>query len=99
MQIPKRVRVGKTTYTVLAPDKMERQLVRGNVHYSTGVIKVALRDNMTGKPLSDRARTHTFWHEITHAVLKDMGHRLESNEGFVDKFAKRLTDVVKSARF
>ena len=32
----------------------------------------------------------TLWHEVVHAVLKDMKNPLESNEKFVDEFAKRL---------
>jgi hypothetical protein len=44
-------------------------------------------------------RTRIFWHEIVHAVLMDMGSRKNSDEGFVEAVAIRLTDVVTSARF
>jgi predicted heme/steroid binding protein len=40
----------------------------------------------------------TFWHELTHAILYDMGHDLSSNERFVSAFANRLCDAVNSAK-
>ena len=41
----------------------------------------------------------TFWHEITHAILKDMNSKLHANESFVTKFANRLTTVISTAKF
>ncbi len=42
---------------------------------------------------------HTFWHELTHAILHDMKHPLAPNEEFVEKFSKRLNDAIHSAKF
>jgi len=36
---------------------------------------------------------------LTHAILKDMGSKLESNETFVTNFAHRLNNAILSARF
>jgi hypothetical protein len=42
----------------------------------------------------------TFWHELVHAILNDMGeHTLNKDEKFVTGFANRLTKAIKSARF
>jgi len=41
----------------------------------------------------------TFWHELTHAILKDMGSKLEANEDFVCAFSSRLNKAILSARF
>jgi hypothetical protein len=44
--------------------------------------------------------TDTFWHELVHAILNDMGEDLlNNNEKFVTGFANRLTKAIQSARF
>lgn len=99
MQIPKQFAVGKSTYTVLSPYKMERDLVQGRVKYGPRTVEVTQRHFKTGKPLTTERRAHVFWHEATHAILRDMGHRLEGDEVFVDGFAKRIMDIVRTAKF
>ena len=46
-----------------------------------------------------RKMSDTFWHEVTHAILEDMGHKLEADEKFVTAFANRLTKVITKAEF
>jgi hypothetical protein len=42
----------------------------------------------------------TFWHELVHAILVDMGEfKLNKREDFVEEFAKRLAKAIKSARY
>jgi predicted SprT family Zn-dependent metalloprotease len=42
----------------------------------------------------------TLWHEITHAILHEMGrHKLNKDEKFVTEFAKTLSDAILSAKF
>jgi len=41
----------------------------------------------------------TFWHEVTHAILHDMGSKLYNNEKFVNGFSDRLNKVVLTAKF
>ena len=42
----------------------------------------------------------TMWHEITHAILYEMGrHKLNKDEEFVTEFAKTLSDAILSAKF
>jgi len=44
--------------------------------------------------------TDTFWHELVHAILNDMGRNtLNADEQFVTGFANRLTKAIQSARF
>lgn len=42
---------------------------------------------------------NTFWHEVIHGILYDMGHDLATNEKFVTAFANRLSDAIDSAKF
>lgn len=65
------------------------------------------RSIQIAKHSSDMVLTYTpeeravvFWHELTHAILEDMGpHRLYLNEKFVDAFSKRLAAAIKNATF
>lgn len=41
---------------------------------------------------------HTFWHELTHAVLDMMNNDLSFDEAFVDNFSGLLAQAVNSAR-
>jgi hypothetical protein len=40
----------------------------------------------------------TFWHEVTHAILHDMQHKLWRDEAFVTAFSKRLNQVIHTAK-
>ena len=94
MEIPVRFRVNKTLYTV---HRWRTHNHLGYINYDSRDIVVSTHRPSTGNPLSKKLQAQTFWHEVTHAILKDMGHPLEGNEKFVDNFAKRLNDVVHSA--
>ena len=98
-QIPTSLRIGKKLYKVEFPDHMRNVLVVGNIAFGRQTIKVAAR---TGRPLrkrSERARLTTFWHEVVHGILHDMGSRKNNDEIFVHGFAKRLVQVTLSAKF
>ena len=41
--------------------------------------------------------TDTFWHEVTHAILRDMDHPLWCSEKFVTDFARRMIEIVLTA--
>jgi hypothetical protein len=48
--------------------------------------------NVTGKQFDADRVQENFWHEITHAILHDMGEdKLNNNEKFVVEFSKRLS--------
>ena len=99
MKIPKTFKVGKKRYVVYQPLAMAIPLSRGSVNYDTGIIKVATNSGRTLKALSGASRTQTFWHEVLHAALYDMGSRKHADEGFVNELAKRIAGVVESVRF
>lgn len=100
MQLPKTVKVGKTHYPVIQPFCLLPPDCAGSVTYGR-TIRVAHNMRKGGRiaPRSERQRSETFWHELTHAILHDMGSKLEANEQFVTEFSKRLNDAIYSARF
>jgi hypothetical protein len=100
MMIPKTIKIGKTKYPVLQPFALIPPTHAGSVTYGHS-IRVAYNMRTSGRlaPRSQRQRSETFWHEVTHAILHDMGHKLESNEKFVTAFSQRLNDAIRSAKF
>lgn len=99
MDLPKKIKVGDRWYSVEIVETMERRAQMGCVYYGTGEIEVATKSNVTNKRYTDREISDTFWHELTHAILYDMGSHLYKNEKFVTRFADRLATAIKSVRF
>lgn len=99
-QLPTRIRIGKRLYSI---DVVETMINKGDMarHYpALQKIKIAQRSNLTGRRFKPDDINDSFWHEVVHAILHDMGeHTLNKNEAFVSAFAKRLTKAIKSARF
>jgi hypothetical protein len=101
LQLPKAIRVGSKRYAIITQphvlDSRHRALF-GDINYNTSTIRVSMRHPKTLKPMTKRQQSYTFWHEMTHAILKDMHHSLEANEEFVDAFAIRLNDAIHNAK-
>lgn len=68
----------------------------GKVFYDLQAIQIATHRKR--KPRADEAQAETFWHEVTHAILHDMGCSLTNDEMFVTEFSKRLNQVIHTAR-
>lgn len=99
MQLPKKIKVGDRWYSVEIVETMQRRAEMGCVYYGAGEITVATKSNTTNKPYSKNEISDTFWHELTHAILYDMGSTLYKNEEFVTRFANRLSRAINTARF
>jgi hypothetical protein len=95
---PSSPKIGNRRYEV----KVQRHTSRatmGEVNYTYGFIRSATHSTRTGRKFR-RAEVHdTFWHEVTHGILWEMGHRLYQNEKFVGQFANLLNRAIESARF
>ena len=99
MDLPKKLKVGDRWYSVEIVETMQRRAQMGCVYYGTGEIEVAVKSNTTNKPYTKAEVSDTFWHELTHAILYDMGSTLYKNEKFVTRFANRLSKAINTARF
>jgi hypothetical protein len=99
-QFPRRMRVGKKMYSVEIVEAMLDKKIIGNVHYDSQHIAIASRHPNTGRLLAGAEVRDSFWHELVHAILHDMGrHNLNRDEVFVTGFANRLSKAIDSARF
>ena len=99
MDLPKKMKVGERWYSVEIVETMQRKAQMGYVYYGTGEIQVAKKCNVTNKKFTNDEISDTFWHELTHAILYDMGHRLHKDEQFVTRFANRLSKAINTAKF
>jgi len=99
VNIPTKVKVGKTWYNVNTFKHMHTKGAMGGVWYKDAVIEIATHSNIRNVRFKREEIYDTFWHELTHAILKDMGSPLESDEKFVTAFSQRLNKAILSARF
>ena len=97
MQIPKQISVGRKTYVITRPHTIQDPASYGRTYYDENRIEIARFDNQ-GNTFEQEEIDDTFWHELTHTILYDMGHDLCANERFVTAFANRLSDAVNSAK-
>ena len=100
VKLPTTIRVGKHKYSIEIVEAMLRKRDMARVHYPTRRIEIGRMNNVTGKKFSDTQVLDSFWHEVTHAILEEMGrHTLNHDEKFVTEFANRLTKVIQTAEF
>ena len=94
------MRVGKKMYSVEIVEAMLDKKFIGNINFDNQRIAIASRHPSTGRLLAGAEVRDSFWHELVHAILHDMGrHNLNRDEGFVTGFANRLSKAIDSARF
>ena len=61
---------------------------------------LSLAKKTGGKKMPKSTIEHTYWHEVTHRILRAMGENdLYKNEAFVDNFAGCLHQVIKSSKY
>lgn len=87
--LPKQIKVGKTTYRVVQTKQPKH--INGRIWYELGTIEIA--------PRADDKMRGTFWHEVVHAILKDMNDPRYKDEDFVSAFGTRLHNTIETARF
>ena len=97
--IPRRIKVGRKTYHVDVIEAMKQRRLQGRVTYGTCLIQIGRHSNLNGRRYTGDEVRETFWHELTHAILYEMGHRLYADEKFVDRFSVSLFRAIRSARF
>jgi hypothetical protein len=93
--IPTAVKVGEEWYRVDRAEVIPG--CRGVCNYEAKTINIAARS--AGYAYTSSEQYNTFWHELTHAILKDMKHPQHTDEKFVSAFSDRLTSAVISAKF
>ena len=98
--IPRRIRVGARQYSIDIVETMLRKRDMARIHYDHSRIELGKTSNVTGRRFAPEIMQENFWHEMVHAILRDMEeHKLNKREEFVEGFAKRLSIAINTARF
>lgn len=95
MKVPKEVQIGKTNYRVHNKTGFGSSPVVGQIDYALRTILLASHGGVTKKKRTPAQLQNTFWHEVTHGILKDMESPLEANEKFVGALSLRIAKVVR----
>lgn len=98
MLIPKKFKISDKTFTVQVVGKMPRHGGMGSVDHKSQEMVVATTSSISGRSFRTEEVSETFWHELTHAILYDMGNPLWNNEKFVTAFSSRLNEAVNTAK-
>lgn len=94
--IPKSVVVNRKKYFVHTGEPQRFNRAYGYIDYRPGVIYI--HTTAREQPMSPSNMQETFWHELTHAILYEMGHKLHRNEAFVTKFSILLNRAINTAK-
>ena len=97
MRIPKKITVGESKYKIALHEQLIDGDALGAINF--GRKEIALATHTMGKRIPKEEINNSFWHEMVHAILFDMGHDLCDNERFVRAFANKLSDAIDSAKF
>jgi hypothetical protein len=77
---------------------MRNKAFMGEADHTAGTITLG-RKTHHGIPFKLSALHETFWHELTHCILHNMGEdELNNNERFVEEFSYRLARAIRTAR-
>ena len=99
MEYPKSIKVGRKRYRVTLAPYAPKRGTMAEVDYRAGTITLGKQSRITNRSYRTEEMDDSFWHELTHAILHEMGSGLYCDEKFVTKFATLLTKAINSARF
>lgn len=98
VKIPKSFQVGGTQMEVRRVERCDDNSI-GTAQLASGFVEIADRFNKDGIQSED-SKVNTFYHELTHCILKTMGEdELNNNEKFVCTFSSFLTEAMARAYF
>ena len=97
VKIPKEFHVGGQGMEVRHVERCDDNCL-GQCHVSAGWIEIADIVNKNDKQ-SEGSKNNTFYHELTHSILKTMGSELNDDEKFVCTFSSFLCEAMQKAYF
>ena len=98
-KIPKEITVGGQIIKIEIVDSINFSSL-GESCLGAGFIRIANSFRNNAYKQSDDSKLNTFYHELTHVILDNMGKdELSGNEEFVSSFAGFLTEALTSAKY
>ena len=98
VKIPKSFKVGGQLLEVRLVERCDDNTI-GTCALSEGFVEIAEKHSKDSTQ-SESSKINTFFHELTHAILRTMGEtELNDNERFVCCFSGFLTEAMEHAYF
>jgi hypothetical protein len=98
LEIPTSFKLDRRPYLVSVVRHTKPVGTMGSVLYCSRQIEIATHSGLNQREFTREELADTFWHEVTHTILHDMGNKLWRSEKFVTEFSRRLTEVVLTAK-
>lgn len=98
MKIPSTFQIGKYTYTV----EIVKRIKKDGTCWGRSYIyqnRIKLSTHTASRALTPAEIEATFWHEVMHCMLHDMGHSLWNDEAFVNAVGENLQTIIATATF
>lgn len=96
--IPSKISIGGQDIVVEFVDRLQGSLQLGECSATGSYIKIAT--NTEQIPQHKQSQRNTFWHEVIHLILDNMGeYKLSQSEKFVQCFSSLLTEMTKNCVF
>ena len=99
--IPKSFELGGSLYSVIISDKRPEGVnsnTCAHVTYSKNLIEIF--SNHVGYEATEDYKTLSFYHEITHSILRAMGRDdLNDSEEFIETFSNFLHQIMKTSKY
>lgn len=102
IDIPLSFKLGNKKYKVDEVDSLKSaggRSLMGQVNYEKRTVTVATHNARTKRKYDKGEVANSFLHELTHAILQDMGSKLEGDECFVTNFADRLQEALETFKY
>lgn len=102
IDVPLAFKLGGKRYKVVEVDTLKTangRSLMGKFEVEKKAITVATHNARTKRKYDKGEIGNSFLHELTHAILFDMDHKLATDEGFVTNFADRLQEVLETFKY
>ena len=102
IDIPLAFKVGGKRYKVIEADSLKSaggRSLMGQLERHKQLVTVATHNARTNRKYDKGEIANSFLHEMVHAILFDMDHKLATDECFVTNFADRLQEALETFKY
>lgn len=102
IDVPLAFKLGGKRYKVVEVETLKTangRSLMGKFEVEKKAITVATHNARTKRKYDKGEIGNSFLHELTHAILFDMDHKLATDECFVTNFADRLQEVLETFKY
>ena len=102
IDIPLAFKLGGKRYIVVEVDSLKSaggRSLMGKLEVEKKLVTVATHNARTKRKYDKGEVGNSFLHELTHAILFDMDHKLATDECFVTNFADRLQEALETFKY